>query len=200
MNEINSPIDAKSSERFKSASDDNVRVPDLLQQLNRSHEPQTSAETPTSSSSSMQDLLAYEKNRHNQEAKAQNLTSQADELLPGTFTPENPPIVEVLTPAVNTAQAAADLELLTQIVGDFFSQGLNSRMETKGCHQSNRIFSHQAIATPQIDSTQIALSSSNSEQAIDVIAKLTQEIDKLLHHRLVYERERRGSFGGCLPW
>lgn len=196
MNEINSPIDSKSSERFKSASDDNVRV---LQQLNRSNDTQTSAETPTSSSS-MQDLLAYEKNRHNQEAKAQNLTSQADELPSGTFTPENPPIVEVLTPAVNTAQAAADLELLTQIVGDFFSQGLNSRMETKGCHQSNRIFSLQAIATPQIDSTQIALSSSNPEQAIDVIAKLTQEIDKLLHHRLVYERERRGSFGGCLPW
>lgn len=188
MSEFNPPIDAKSS-------DDSVTVRDLSQQLNRRNDPQTSTEGSTPSSS-IQDLLAYDNDRHNQEAEAQ---LQEDELPPSTFAPANPTTVEVLTPAVNPAQAA-DLELLAQIICDRFSQCLNSRMENKGCHQSNRIFSYQAIATHQIDSTQIALSSSNPEQAIDAIEKLAQEIDRLLHHRLVYERERRGSSVGCLPW
>ena len=129
--------------------------------------------------------------RHDQRAKA--LLQTEDLLPPGTFTPQNPKLEEVLTPTVNTnEQAAKDLELLAQIVCDRISPHLNSQMERRGFHQSNRIFSHQTIATDKIFS--------KSEQAADVLERLTQEIEQLLHHRLIYERERWGRSGGCLPW
>jgi hypothetical protein len=91
-------------------------------------------------------------------------------------------------------QAAKDLELLTQIICDRFSQRLKSEMERKGFHQSNRIFSHQMIATQQT-----ILSSLKSEQA-EVLERLAQEIEQLLYYRLISERERRGRSVGCLPW
>lgn len=94
---------------------------------------------------------------------------------------------------------AEDLELLTQMICDRFSPRLKSEMERRGFHQSNRIFSHRMIATHQIDSAQTALSSLNSEQA-DVIERLAQEIEQLLYHRLIHERERLGRSVGCLPW
>lgn len=135
--------------------------------------------------------------RHDQRAKAllqtEDLTQQEGKLPPGTFAPQNPKLEEVLTPTVNTnEQAAKDLELLAQIVCDRISPHLNSQMERRGFHQSNRIFSHQTIATDKIFS--------KSEQAADVLERLTQEIEQLLHHRLIYERERWGRSGGCLPW
>ncbi|MEH2247651.1 hypothetical protein [Nostoc sp.] len=209
MSEFNRPIESKSSERSNGASEDSVdnqadkTIYDLLRQLNRSN----AAKTPTDQStqqSSIRDLLAYDNDRHHQRAKAlsltQDLTQQEGELPPGTFAPQNPILEEVLTPAVNTVQQAAeDLELLAQIVCDRISPHLNSEMERRGFHQSNRIFSHQTIATHQIDSAH-ALSSSKSEQATDVLEQLAQEIEQLLHHRLVHERERWGRFVGCLPW
>lgn len=124
----------------------------------------------------------------------QDLTQQEGELPPGTFAPQNPILVEVLTPEVNTVQQAAeDLELLAQIVCDRFSPHLNLEMERRGCHQSDRIFSRKMIATYQI--------SPKSEQSTaDVLEQLAQEIEQLLHHRLIYERERQGRTVGCLPW
>lgn len=123
----------------------------------------------------------------------QHLTQQEGELPPGTFAPQNPILEEVLTPAVNTVeQAAEDLELLVRMICDRISPHLNQEMERNGYHQSNRIFSHQMIATHQ--------TSAESKQSIDVLEQLTQEIERLLHHRLIHERERRGRFVGCLPW
>lgn len=203
MSEFNPPIDSKSSEISKGAAVDGVdnkadfqKLRDLLQHLNRSNAEKTSTNRP-SQQSSIQDLLAYDNDRHDQ---PQDLTQQEGELPPGTFAPENPIVEEVLTPDVNAVQPAEDLELLAQIVCDRISQRLNSEMEHHGFHQSNRIFSHQTIAIHQINSAQIALSSSESEQALDVVEQLAQEIDQLLHHRLVYESERRGRSLGCLPW
>lgn len=203
MSEFNPPIDSKSSEISKGAAVDGVdnkadfqKLRDLLQHLNRSNAEKTSTNRP-SQQSSIQDLLAYDNDRHDQ---PQDLTQQEGELPPGTFAPENPILEEVLTPDVNAVQPAEDLELLAQMVCDRISQRLNSEMEHHGFHQSNRIFSHQTIAIHQINSAQIALSSSESEQALDVVEQLAQEIDQLLHHRLVYESERRGRSLGCLPW
>ncbi|MEH1841123.1 MAG: hypothetical protein V7L20_20780 [Nostoc sp.] len=124
----------------------------------------------------------------------QDLTHQHEgELPPGTFAPQNLILVEVLTPAVNSVeQTAEDLELLVQMICDRISLHLNLEMERNGYHQSNRIFSHQTIATQQI--------SSKSEQSTDVLEQLAQEIEQLLHHRLIHECERRGRFVGCLPW
>jgi hypothetical protein len=123
----------------------------------------------------------------------QDLTQQEGELPPGTFAPQNPILEEVLTPTVNTVeQAAEDLELLAQIICDRFSPRLSLEMERNGCYQSNRIFSRQTIATHQ--------TSSKSEQTADVLELLAQEIEQLLHHRLVHERERQGRSVGCLPW
>ena len=135
--------------------------------------------------------------RHDQRAKAlsptQDLTQQEGKLPPGTFAPQNPRLEEVLTLTVNTVeQAAKDLESLAQIVCDRISPHLNSQMERRGFHQSNRIFSHQTIATNEV--------SSESEQAADVLERLIEEIEQLLHHRLVYEREQLGRSVGCLPW
>ncbi|MHC5730611.1 MAG: hypothetical protein ACYTXY_42190, partial [Nostoc sp.] len=122
---------------------------------------------------------------YNQRAKAllltQDLTQQEGELPPGTFAPQNPILEEVLTPAVNPVrQAAEDLELLTQILCDRISLRLNLEMERNGFHQSNRIFSRQTIPVQ---------SSSKSEHAPDVIEQLAEEIEQLLHQRLVHERE-----------
>ena len=123
----------------------------------------------------------------------QNLTQQEGELSQGTFAPQNPILEEVLTPAVNSVeQAAEDLELLVQMICDRISPHLNFEMERNGYHQSNHIFSHQTIATQQIFS--------KSEQSTDVLEQLAQEIEQLLHHRLIHERERRGRSVGCLPW
>ncbi len=143
--------------------------------------------------SSIRDLLAYDSDRHDQSDKSltQDLTPLAG-VPPGTFAPQNPLLEEVLTPSVNTIrQASEDLELLVQMICDFLSPHLNLEMERRGFHQSNRIFSHQTIATHQIDPAQSALSSST-----DVLERLIQEIDQKLHQRLVYERERQGRFVG----
>ncbi|WP_375509715.1 hypothetical protein [uncultured Nostoc sp.] len=199
MSEFNRPIESKSSERSNGASDDDVdneadkTVHDLLRQLNRSNAAKTSTDRSTQQSS-IRDLLAYDNDRHDQRAKALLfLTQQEGELPPGTFAPQNSILEEVLTPAVNTVQQAAeDLELLAQMVCDRLSPHLNLEMERKGFHQSNRIFSHQTIATQQI--------SSKSEQSTDVLEQLVQEIEQLLHHRLIHEGERRGRSVGCLPW
>ena len=211
MSEFNPPIDSKSSERSKGDAEDGIdnkadsqRIRELLRQFNRIDTAQTSTEGP-SQQSSIGELLAYDNDRDNQPAKAllqtQDLTPQEGELPPGTFAPANPILEEVLTPSVNTIQQAAeDLELLAQMVCDRISQRLNSEMEHKSFHQSNRIFSHQMIAIDQIDSAQIALSSSESRQTLDVVEKLVQEIEQLLHHRIVYQSERRGRSVGCLPW
>ncbi|MEH2371985.1 hypothetical protein [Nostoc sp.] len=207
MSEFNRPIESKSSERSNGASDDDVdneadkTVHDLLRQFNRSNAAKTSTDQLTQHSS-IRDLLAYDNDRHDQPAKALLLlTQQEGELPPGTFAPQNPILQEVLTPAVNTVQQAAeDLELLAQMVCDRISPHLNPEMERRGFHQSNRIFSHQTITNDQIDSAKSALSSSKSEQSTDVLEQLTQEIEQLLHYRLIHERERRGRFVGCLPW
>ena len=211
MSEFNPPIESKFSERSNGASDDGVdneadfqTVHDLLRQLNRGNAAKTSTDRSTQQSS-IRDLLAYDNDRYDQRAKAlsltQDLTQQEGERPPGTFAPQNPILEEVLTPSVNTVrQAAEDLELLAQMICDRISPRLNLEMERNGFHQSNRIFARQTIATHQIDSAQIGQSSSKSEQATDVLERLAQEIEQLLHHRLVYERERRGRSVGCLPW
>jgi hypothetical protein len=123
----------------------------------------------------------------------QDSIQQENGLPPGTFAPENPILEEVLTSTVDTVQQAAeDLELLANMVCDRISPRLNLEMERRGFHQSNRIFSHQTIAPDRI--------SSKSGQAADVLEQLIQEIEELLHQRLVYERERWGRFVGSLPW
>lgn len=206
MSEFKPPIDSKSSERSNGASDDGVDNEadfktvhdDLLRQINRSNAAKTSTDRSTQQSS-IQDLLAYDNDRYDQRAKV-SLTQDLTQLPPGTFAPQNPILEEVLTPAVNTVQQAAeDLELLAQIVCLRISPRLNLEMERNGFHQSNRIFSRKTIITHQIDSAR-ALSSSKSEQSTDVLEQLTHEIEQLLHHRLVHERERRGRSVGCLPW
>ena len=202
MSEFNPLIESKSSERSNGASDNGVdneadfkTVHDLLRQLNRSNAAKTSTDRSTQQSS-IRDLLAYDNDRYDQRAKllslTQDLTQQEGELPPGTFAPQNPILEEVLTPTVNTfRQAAEDLELLAQMICERISPRLNLEMERNGFHQSNRIFSRQTIA---------GQSSSKSEQATDVLERLAQEIEQLLHHRLVHERERRGRSVGCLPW
>jgi hypothetical protein len=119
----------------------------------------------------------------------------------GTFASQSPILEEVLTPTVKPKrQAAEDLELLTQMICDRFSPRLKAEMERRGFHQSDRIFSHQMIATHPIDSAQkTALSSLKAEQA-EVLERLAQEIEQLLYYRLIYERERLGRSVGCLPW
>lgn len=120
-------------------------------------------------------------------------SKSSDGLPPGTFAPKNPVLEEVLAPTVNTVQQAAeDLEFFTQMICDRISPRLNLKMERTGFHQSNRIFSHQTIAPDQIYS--------KSGEAADILEQLVQEIEQLLHHRLIYERERWGRSVGCLPW
>ncbi|MDZ8221683.1 hypothetical protein [Nostoc sp. ChiVER01] len=197
MSEFKPPIDSKSSER-KGASDDGVdneadfkTVHELLRQLNQNNAAKTSSDRSTQQSS-IQDLLAYDNDRYDQPAKV-SLTQNLTQLPPGTFAPQNPILEEVLTPDVNTVQQAVeDLELLTQIVCDRINLRLNLEMERNGFHQSNRIFSQKTITTPQ--------TFSKSEQIPDVLERLVQEIEQLLHHRLIHERERRGRSVGCLPW
>ncbi|MEH1870723.1 hypothetical protein [Nostoc sp.] len=201
------PIESKSSEAPLERSDDSVdneadfkTVHDLLWQLNRSNAANTSTDQSTQHSS-IRDLLAYDNDRYDQRTKALSLTEDLTQLPPGTFAPQNPIVEEVLTPAVNSVQQAAeDLELLAQIVCDRISLRLNLNMERNGFHQSNHVFSRQTIATHQIDSAQIGQSSSKSRQATDVLERLAQEIEQLLHNRLIHERERRGRSVGCLPW
>lgn len=198
MSEFKPPIDSKSSERSNGASDDGVdkeadfkTVHELLRQLNQSNAAKTSTDRSTQQSS-IQDLLAYESDRYDQRAKV-SLTKDLTQLPPGTFAPQNPILEEVLTPAIDTVQQAAeDLELLAQIVCDRINLRLNLEMERNGFHQSNQIFLQKTITTHQ--------TSSKSEQIPDVLERLVQEIEQLLHHRLVHERERRGRFLGCLPW
>ncbi|WP_375505562.1 hypothetical protein [uncultured Nostoc sp.] len=198
MSEFKPPIDSKSSERSNGPSDDGVdneadfkTVHDLLRQLNQSNAAKTSTDRSTQQSS-IQDLLAYDNDRYDQRAKV-SLTQDLTQLPPGTFAPQNPILEEVLTPAVNTVeQGVEDLELLAQIVCDRISPRLNLEMERRGFHQSNRIFSQKTITTHH--------TSSKSEQVPDVLERLVQEIEQLLHHRLIHERERRGRSVGCLPW
>ncbi|PSB28207.1 hypothetical protein [Chlorogloea sp. CCALA 695] len=187
---FNPPIESESS-RNDSADEAAKQARDLLQQLNQSNAKKTS--TGSAQQSSIQDLLAYDKNRHDQHTEAP-LTPP--ELPPGTFAPQNPVLEEVLTPTVDIQ--SADLELLTQMICDRISPRLNPEMERRGFHQSNRIFSHEMIAIHQVDSSHSL--SLSSEQTPEVIEKIAQEIEQLLHYRLVYERERRGRSLGCLPW
>ena len=79
MSEFNPPIDSKSSEISKGAAVDGVdnkadfqKLRDLLQHLNRSNAEKTSTNRP-SQQSSIQDLLAYDNDRHDQ---PQDLTQQ----------------------------------------------------------------------------------------------------------------------------
>lgn len=175
---------------FNSSNKEDSRVRELLQRLNQSNAEQTSTEQLTQHSS-IQDLLAYDNDLHDQ---------QENDLPPVTFAPQNSILEEVLTSTVdNERQAAEDLELLTQMMCDRVFSRLKSEMERRGFHQSERIFSHPTIVTHKLDSAQTALSSLKSEQA-EVLERLAQEIEQLLHHRLIYERERRGRFIGCLPW
>ncbi len=148
--------------------------------------------------SSIRELLAYGNNLYDQ--PTQGLTPH--EVPPGTFAPQTSKVTEVLTPAVNSIQSAEDLELLAQIVGNFLSLRLNSEIERQSCHLSNRIFSWQTVVTHQIDPADMDRSSVKSDRVVvpDVLKQLVQEIEQLLHHRLVYERERQGRFGGYLPW
>lgn len=147
--------------------------------------------------SSIRELLAYGNNFYDQ--PTQDLTLH--ELPPGSFAPQTSKVTEVLTPAVNSIQSAEDLELLAQIVGDFLSLRLNSEIERQSCHLSNRIFSWQTVVTHQIDSADIEHSVKSDRVVVpNVLKQLVQEIEQLLHHRLVYERERQGRFGGYLPW
>jgi len=201
MSEFDPPINSKSSECSNGSVEkkaDFQEIRDLSQQINLSNAEKTSTDR-SMQQSSIRNLLAYDSDRHDQSAKSltQDLTPLAG-VPPGTFAPQKSLLEEVLTPppSVNTVrQAAEDLELLVQMICDFLSPHLNLEMERRGFHQSNRIFSHQTIATHQIDPAQSALSSST-----EVLERLIQEIEQELHQRLVYERERQGRLAGCLPW
>ena len=119
--------------------------------------------------------------------------STESELPPGTFAPQSPLLEEVLTPIVKNMESSAELELFAQIIGDRLSLRLSPEMERHGFHQSNHIFAPRAIAHHQT----IALSFAQEPNGLE---RLAQEIEQLLHHRLIHERERWGRSSGCLPW
>lgn len=182
MSEFNLPRNETSDDADNEA--DFQTVHELLRQLNLSNAQKASIDL--TQHSSIQVLLAYDNDRYDQ--PIEDLTQQEGELPPGLQNPKE----EQLTPTDNPVGPAADLELLAQMICDRISLHLHPEMERRAYHH-NRIFSHQII---QIGSVSLA----NSEQAPDVLERLTQEIEQLLHHRLVYERERQGRTVGRLPW
>jgi hypothetical protein len=129
-------------------------------------------------------------------------SQRESESLPGTFVPESPPLEQVMIPDTNSEQGAEEnLDFLAKVICDRIAPNLSLKMERKGLHRSNRIFSRETIETHRMSSIQFSPLPSPSENAKhNALELLTQEIEHLLYHRLILEQERQGRSTGCLPW
>jgi hypothetical protein len=104
----------------------------------------------------------------------------------------------------------AELDLLAQIVCDRIASNLKLRMEGNGFHRSSYLFSQgmadihrlRPILTPP-SSLQTETENLNGQERLkqeNVLKLLTQEIESLLHHRLILEQERQGRSASRLSW
>ncbi len=183
---------------------DSRRLCDLLRHLNRENNTNTPEDRPTQSSS-IKDLLDNI-NRSDRQAQLQqqsiNASQQEIESFPGTFAPESPLLEQVMISETHSEQEAEeDLDFLAGVICDRIAPNLELKMERKGFHGSDRIFSRETIGTHRMRSMEFNPISSPSENAkYNALELLSQEIEHLLHHRLILEQERQGRSTGCMPW
>lgn len=126
-------------------------------------------------------------------------TSQMnDGSLPGTFTPENPVVEQVLTPPAKKARDGdPELDAVAKIICDRIGPHLKLELQRNGYHRITSIFSWGwTTTTPQMSSAQSGSSPSKS----NALELLTKEIATLLRQQLILEQERHGRFIGRLPW
>ncbi len=118
--------------------------------------------------------------------------------LPGTFVPASPLLEQVGIPTADPEQdVEEDLDFLAGVICDRIAPNLSLKMERKGLHRSNRIFSRETIETHRMSSIQFGSLPSPSENAKHhALELLSQEIEHLLHHRLTLEQERQGRSTG----
>jgi hypothetical protein len=183
---------------------DSRRLRDLLRHLNRENNTNTPEDRPTQSSS-IKDLLDNI-NRSDRQAQLQqqsiNASQQEIESFPGTFAPESLLLEQVMISETHSEQEAEeDLDFLAGVICDRIAPNLSLKMERKGFHRSNRIFSQEIIETHRMSSMEFNLLPSPSEDAKNnALELLSQEIEHFLYHRLTLEQERQGRSTGCLPW
>jgi hypothetical protein len=110
--------------------------------------------------------------------------------------------MESMPPVRHHSQAeVADLDLLARMICDRIAPNLALKIKQKGLHSSSRIFSREVIEMHQMTSMQSNPLPSPSQNAKpNALELLSQEIEHLLHHRLIIEQERQGRSMGCLPW
>jgi hypothetical protein len=187
-------------------SADSKKLHDLLSQLNRENNSNASADRPAQSSS-IKDLLDNIKQNDRQAQLQQqrlDASREAEEIdsLPGTFAPASPLLEQVMIPETHSEQEEVeDLDFLAEVICDRIAPNLSIKMERKGFHRSNRIFSRETIETHRMSSMQFNPLTSPSESAKhNVLELLSQEIEHLLYRRLILEQERQGRSTGCLPW
>lgn len=125
-------------------------------------------------------------------------TSQMnDGSLPGTFTPENPVVEQVLTPPAKKARDGdAELDAVAKIICDRIGPHLELELQRNGYHRITSIFSRGWTTILQKNSAQ----SGSSPSKTDALELLTKEIETLLRQQLILEQERYGRFIGRLPW
>jgi hypothetical protein len=180
------------------------KIQDLLRQLNRENNTDTSADRPTQSSS-IKDLLDNI-NRSDQQAQIQqqNLdeSQQEDESLPGAFAPESPLLEQVMIPEANSEQEEfEDLDFMAGAICDRIASNLALRMERNEFHRRIHIVSRRMTETDRMSITQLSSSSPPAKtKKPDALAQLTQEIEHLLHRSLIPEQERLGRSNDRLPW
>jgi hypothetical protein len=187
-------------------SADSKKLHDLLRQINRENGMNTSAGQPAQSSS-IKDLLDNIKQNDRQAQLQQqrlDASQEAEEVdsLPGAFAPASTLLEQVMISTANPEQEVEeDLDFLAGVICDRIAPNLSLKMERKGFHRSNRIFSRETIETHRMSSMQFNPLPSPSENAKhNALELLTQEIEHLLYHRLILEQERQGRSTGCLPW
>jgi hypothetical protein len=110
--------------------------------------------------------------------------------------------MEIMPPVIHSSQTeAVDLDLLARMIYDRIAPNLTLKMERKGLHSSSRIFSREIVETHRVSSIQSnSLPSPAENVKPNALELLSQEIEHLLHHRLILEQERQGRSMGCLSW
>lgn len=129
-------------------------------------------------------------------------TSQMrDGHLPGTFAPETPVVEQVLTPQTKKVlDEDAQLDSLARIICDRIRLDLELELQRSGYHRCISIFScswDRGMTTMHQNSPAQPGSSPSKPKALELVI---QEIETLLHQRLVLEQQRLGRFSGRLPW
>jgi hypothetical protein len=187
------------SEEIENREEEFKTVRDLLRQLNQSNGSKSSTDRLVQQST-LQDLLDCDLDRQDPQEQAQLVLrlsyeqSNDDPLDPDAS--QNLQLDEDLPSTLR----AETLDTLAQKVCDRISPHLTLHLERNGFHQCTRIFSQRMLENHRIYSTQADSSPSSAAVVqFDALERLTAEIEHLLHHRLVRERERLGRSTGRLP-